>query len=163
MYKHYILRAIFLPPTTNHNYGRHNQYKKLSNERQCSKVTRSDPLENSWSNADLRSAQKSHKEETTSPTLRRLPVRMSVGQGAEEYSLNSSRTIRRRKSCTVGCLPYISTAVAPAAHGCQDGHRETENGRQGVLRLGSHNSTTGRVGFPTEIFKSIFWIAFKTA
>ena len=136
---------------------------KLPNERQCSQVTRSDPLENSWPNADLRSAQKSHKGKTTSPSSRRFPVRMRVGHGAEEYSLNSSRPTRRWKSCTVGCLPYIITAVAPAAHGYEDGLRETENGRQGVLRLGSHNSATGRFGFPTETFKSIFRTAFKTA
>lgn len=136
---------------------------KVPNERQCSQVTRSDPLENSWSNADLRSAKKSHKEETTFPSSRRFPVRMRVDHGAEEYSLNSSRTTRRRKSCTVGCLPYIIMAVAPAAHGCEDGLHETENGRQGVLRLGSHNFATGRAGFPTKAFKSIFRTAFKTA
>jgi len=55
---------------------------KLPNERQYSQVTRSDPHENSWSNADLRSAKKSRKQETTSPTSRRLPVRMRVGHGA---------------------------------------------------------------------------------
>lgn len=56
-----------------------------------------------------------------------------------------------------------SWAVASAAHGCEGGLHETENGRQGVLRLGTHNSATGRTRFPTETFKSIFRIAFKTA
>jgi len=51
-------------------------------------------------------------------------------------------------------------AVAPAAHGCEDGLHET--GGQGVLRLGSHNSATGRAGFPTKTFESIFRTAFKT-
>jgi len=54
-------------------------------------------------------------------------------------------------------------AAAPAAHGCEEGLRETEDGRQDVLRLGSHNSATGRAGFPQQAFKSIFRTAFKTA
>jgi hypothetical protein len=57
----------------------------------------------------------------------------------------------------------MAAAAAPAAHGCEDGLRETENDTQGVLRLGSHNPTTGRAGFPTETLTSIFRTAFKTA